>query len=97
MAPHMSEELWHDLGQKSFIQDAKWPSWDDSLLSDDTVVIVVQVNGRLRAKLNANPDISQDAITKLALSDSHVKEFVGDKKPAKVIYVPGRLLNIVTK
>ena len=97
MAPHMSEELWHDLGQKSFIQDAKWPSWDDSLLSDDTVVIVVQVNGRLRAKLNANPDVSQDAITKLALSDSHVKEFVGDKKPAKVIYVPGRLLNIVTK
>ncbi len=95
-APHMTEELWQQLGYDDTIHIDHWPKWDDKYLHSDTVTIVVQVNGKLRAKLEIAKNISENEIKKLALENDNVKVFVGDKIPAKVIYVPGRLVNVVT-
>jgi leucyl-tRNA synthetase len=94
-APHITEELWNQLGHSDTVHIDHWPKWDDKYLQNDTVTIVVQVNGKLRAKLDVSKNISQTEIEQLALDNDNVKTFVGDKKPTKIIYVPGRLLNIV--
>lgn len=94
-APHITEEIWHELGHDDTIHIDHWPEWDDKYIETDEATIVVQVNGKLRAKLQVSKDISKDEVEKLALEQDNVKTFVGDKKPTKVIYVPGRLVNIV--
>ncbi|HMH70518.1 MAG TPA: class I tRNA ligase family protein [Candidatus Saccharimonadales bacterium] len=94
-APHITEELWHQLGHDSTIHVDTWPKWDNSYLQTSQVNIMVQVNGKLRAKLIVAKDISEEDAKQLALSDEHVMKFVGDSVPVKVIYVPGRLINIV--
>jgi leucyl-tRNA synthetase len=94
-APHVSEEINRELGSEVLVQNTPWPAWDDSLIVDETMTIIVQVNGKLRAKLDIAKEAGADEIKALALADGNVKTFVGNKKPAKVIYVPGRLVNIV--
>lgn len=94
-APHIADELWHTLGRDSSIQRDSWPRWDDAYLVVDTMTIIVQVNGKLRAKLVVDPDTSEGDVKSQALDDDNVQRFIGDKKPAKVIYIPGRLVNIV--
>jgi len=94
-APHMADELWQQFGGKECVQNVKWPTWDDSLIVEKNITIIVQVNGKLRAKMEVSKDISEDQAKELALSQENVKKFVGNKKPAKVIYVPGRLVNVV--
>jgi leucyl-tRNA synthetase len=94
-APHMSEELNKELGSDTLVQNTPWPVWDDSLIIDETLTIIVQVNGKLRAKLEVAKDASEDEIKSMALAEENVQTFVGDKKPTKVIYVPGRLVSIV--
>ena len=94
-APHMAAELWQQLGKGTEIDTVQWPSWDESLLVADTMKIVVQVNGKLRAELEVAKDISKDDITNLALEQDNVKKFLEGKEPTKVIYVPGRLVSIV--
>lgn len=95
IAPHIADELWSQMGEEGFIQRAMWPSWDEALTIEEKITVVVQVNGKVRARLEVPRDISQDEVTKLALENGHVAEYVGNKKPAKVIYVPGRLVSIV--
>lgn len=94
-APHLSEELNSELGSDALVQNIPWPLWDDSLIIDETITIIVQVNGKLRAKLDVAKDVSEDDIKALALVEENVQAFVDNKKPTKVIYVPGRLVNIV--
>ena len=94
-APHMAEELWHELGHEDSVNIDHWPEWDNKYLKTDTITVVVQVNGKLRAKLEVNSDATEDLIKQAALDDDNVKLFVGDKKPTKIIYIPGRLVNIV--
>jgi leucyl-tRNA synthetase len=94
-APHMSAELWQQLGNDTMVEQAGWPQWDNRLIVADKTVVIVQVNGKLRAKIDAAPDASEEDVLSLALDEENVAKFVGDKKPAKVIYVPGRLINIV--
>lgn len=94
-APHLSEELNKELGSETLVQNTPWPIWDDSLIIDDTITIIVQVNGKLRAKLSVAKDASEDEVKALALAEDNVQAFVANKKPTKVIYVPGRLVNIV--
>jgi leucyl-tRNA synthetase len=94
-APHIAEELWHQLGNKELLQFAPWPVWDDNLIVEETITIIVQVNGKLRAKLEVAKDSDEDSIKQLALADENVQSFVGDKEPIKIIYIPGRLVNIV--
>lgn len=94
-APHITEELWHQLGYTDTIHIDHWPQWDDKYLQTDRLTIVVQVNGKLRAKLNVAADTSEADIQTQALSDDRIVGLLGSKKPTKVIYVPGRLVNIV--
>lgn len=93
-APHLTEELWQQLGYNTTIHIDTWPKWDDAYLQTDEITIIVQVNGKLRAKLSVSADIPDEEVKALALGDGHVRKFlVGE--PKKVIYVPGRLVNIV--
>ncbi len=94
-APHITEELWSQMGHTDTIHVDHWPTWDNQYLQMDTITIVVQVNGKLRAKLNVAADSNEDEVKQLALNDANVKSFTDGKAPTKVIYVPGRLVNIV--
>ena len=94
-APHMTAELWQQLGHDDQLDFVTWPTWDDELIISETMTIVVQVNGKVRAKLDLPKDTSDDDIKAAALANDHVNKFLENKKPTKVIYVPGRLVNIV--
>jgi len=94
-APHIGEELNNQLGNEELVQNTMWPTWDSSLIVEETITIIVQVNGKLRAKLEVEKEINEEKVTELALADGNVQNFVENKKPTKVIYVPGRLINIV--
>ncbi len=94
-APHITEELWHQIGHTDTIHVDHWPSWEDKYLVSDIVTIVVQVNGKLRAKVDVDKDMSDDEVKKLALAQENVVKFIDGKAPTKVVYVPGRLINVV--
>ncbi len=94
-APHITEELWHQLGHEDTIHIDHWPKWDDSLIQSSTMTIIVQVNGKLRAKLELPADADQKTVETTALADENVQRFLGDKQPTKVVYIPGRLVNVV--
>ncbi len=95
LAPHMAAELWQQLGHEEMIEEAGWPTWDDSLIVSETMTIIVQVNGKLRAKLELPKDTNDDEVKAQALAAENVVKFLENKEPAKVIYVAGRLVNIV--
>ena len=94
-APHMADELWGAFGHEGLIQNAPWPSWDAELIVEDTMTIAVQVQGKLRGEITVPADTDGEEVKAQALAHENVARFVGDKKPAKIIYVPGRLVNIV--
>ncbi len=96
-APHLAEELWHQLSNDGTVNRDSWPQWDDAYLVSDTMTVIVQVNGKLRARLEVATDLGKESIEELALADEHVQSFTQDKQVAKVIYVPGKLVNIVVK
>lgn len=93
-APHLADELWTDLGHDTSVQRDSWPQWDKQYLQGSTMMIIVQVNGKLRAKLTVASDESEDDIKNLALADENVKKFVVNE-PKKVIYVKNKLVSIV--
>jgi leucyl-tRNA synthetase len=99
ITPHISYEMWAGLGQGSEdlvdIDNAAWPTHDEKALVEDEKLIIVQVNGKLRAKLTVPADISKEDIEALGLNDENVTKFTEGKTVRKVIYVPGKLLNIV--
>ncbi|MNI98196.1 Leucine--tRNA ligase [compost metagenome] len=77
------------------LEEAGWPTWNDALIVSDTMTIIVQVNGKLRAKLTLAADLGEDAVKEQALAEANVVKFLENKQPTKVIYIPGRLVNIV--
>ena len=95
IAPHVAEEIWSKLGHEQYIADADWPTWDDAKLVEDTVEMPVQVNGKLRAKINVPADADQDAIESFAKEDENVQAHLDGKTIRKVIVIKGRLINIV--
>lgn len=97
IAPHIGEELWNRLGNDDTITYQPWPTYDESLLVDAEVEIVVQVNGKVRAKMNIPKDTSKDEMEALALQDENVKLSIEGKDIKKVIAVPQKLVNIVAK
>ncbi|MGG0656259.1 leucine--tRNA ligase [Rummeliibacillus pycnus] len=97
IAPHVAEELWAKLGHEDTITYELWPTFDPAKLVDDEIEVVVQVNGKVRAKLLVSKDASREDLEKVALADEHVKEFIEGKDIKKVIAVPGKLVNIVAK
>lgn len=95
IAPHLSSEIWQQLGETSSIEAAGWPSWDEKLIVSDEMTIIIQVNGKLRGKLEINKDMPEDEIKSLALVEPNVQKFLENKQPTKVIYIAGRLVSIV--
>ena len=95
ICPHVCEELWSKFGYTETISYVTWPTYDESKLVTDTVEIVVQINGKVRAKLLVDPNATQDEVEIAALAEESVQEHIGDKIIRKKIYVPGRLFNIV--
>lgn len=96
-APHLGEELWLMIGKEASVFDIAWPEYDKSAIQLDEVEIIVQVNGKVRNKINAPVGIDQEAMKDLALNDEKIKEFIEDKDVVKVIAIPSKLVNIVVK
>ncbi|WP_297956720.1 leucine--tRNA ligase [uncultured Ruminococcus sp.] len=97
ITPHMGEEIWSILGHDDTIAYESWPVYDEELCKEDTIEIVVQVNGKLKAKLNIAMDADKDSVMEMAMSDEKVKESIDGKTIVKQIYVPNKLVNIVAK
>ena len=95
IAPHLSEELWSLLGHDDTITYATWPTYDESKLVEDTVQIVLQVNGKVRSHAEVAKDMGKDELEKLALADEKIQEFTAGKTVRKVIAIPGKLVNVV--
>lgn len=93
-APHITEELWHDLGHKDSIHISEWPTHDDKHLVTDTVMVVVQVNGKVRANVEVPAGSDQATVEKAANTDDNAKKYLKDT-PKKVIYVKDKLINFV--
>jgi leucyl-tRNA synthetase len=93
-APHIAEELWEQTGGTGSVFDSAWPSFDPALAAEDAIELVVQVNGKVRSKLLVPRDITEEAAVVAALADPTVSKFVSGT-PKKIIFVRGRLLNIV--
>ena len=97
IAPHVGEELWAILGNEGTITYEAWPTFDESKLVDNEIEIVVQVLGKVRAKIAVAKDISKEDLEAAALADEKVQEFIAGKTIVKVIVIPGKLVNIVVK
>jgi len=93
--PHVSEELWQQLGHRESIETAGWPSWDPAALVADEITLVVQVNGKVRGKVSVALDAAKETLEAAALEEPNVQRFVAGKEVRKIIVVPGRLINIV--
>ncbi|GIK39803.1 MAG: leucine--tRNA ligase [Chloroflexota bacterium] len=95
--PHIAEELWAKLGQPYSVHRQSWPDWDEELAKEDTVEIAVQINGKVRDKIEVPTDIEEAEAKAKALATGGAQRYSEGKTPLKVIYVPGRLVNIVVK
>ena len=95
IVPHICHALWQELGHKTPLIDQAWPAVDESALEVDLIEMVVQVNGKLRARVSVPVDADKNVIEKLAIADKNVQRFVDGKEIRKVIVVPGRLVNVV--
>ncbi|MFM1515003.1 leucine--tRNA ligase [Helcococcus ovis] len=95
-APHLTEEIWQILGHKTQMANANiWPTFDESKLTSDMVEIPVQVNGKVRGKIEVSKDASKEEIIEKSQQEENVKAFLAGKTVRKVIFVPGKILNIV--
>ncbi|WP_455245291.1 leucine--tRNA ligase [Petrachloros mirabilis] len=92
-APHLAEELWVLLGHQPSVSSQSWPTYDPALTVSDRLTIPIQVNGRLRAKIEVGPEVSRDQVEKLARAE--VVEWLQEKEPKKVVYVEKKLINFV--
>ncbi|MFD1739266.1 leucine--tRNA ligase [Bacillus salitolerans] len=95
VAPHLAEELWEKLGHSGTITYEAWPAYEEAKLVEDEVEIVVQINGKVKAKVLVKVDATKEQLEEMALADSIVKEQIAGKTVRKVIAVPGKLVNIV--
>ncbi|MEO0615467.1 MAG: leucine--tRNA ligase, partial [Pseudomonadota bacterium] len=95
IVPHVTHALWQALGHETAVVDERWPSVDEGALVKDAIELVVQVNGKLRARLEVPADADKAALEAAALADSHVQSFIGDQAVRRVIVVPGKLVNVV--
>ena len=96
-APHLAEEMWEIYGNTESISYVQWPTFDESKLVSDTVEIVVQLMGKVKAKLDVKKDLTPAELEQIVLANEEVKELIEGKQVMKVIVVPGRLVNIVAK
>lgn len=97
VAVHLCEEGWNDLGGEGSIHEQKWPEWSEDLAKASSITLIVQINGKVKDKIEADEALSQDELKELALSSAKVKELTDGKTIVKTIVVPKKLVNIVVK
>jgi leucyl-tRNA synthetase len=95
LAPHICEELWERLGHEPSISTASWPDFDDALAADETVTMVVQVNGKVRDRIEVPVDITEGSARELALGSEKVQSLLAGAEPRRVIVRPPGLVNVV--
>jgi leucyl-tRNA synthetase len=93
--PHIAEELWAQTGRPYSIHQQSWPAFDPDLAAEEVITLIVQINGKLRARIEVPADIGEEAAKETALADSNIQRHTEGKETRKIIYVPGRLVNIV--
>jgi len=94
-APHLAEEIWQKLGHTESIFSSEWPKYDPKLIKDEEINLVVQVNGKVRDNIMVNADITEEDAKKIAMESEKIKVYTTGKEIRKIIFVPGKLLNIV--
>ena len=94
-APHVAQDLWSQLGNETLLDHEDWPKHDEKLIIEEEFELLIQVNGKLRDKVMVSKNTTQEEAEKLVLGMEKIKEFVGKAKPKKIIFVAGRLINIV--
>ncbi|MEO0863623.1 MAG: class I tRNA ligase family protein, partial [Pseudomonadota bacterium] len=95
MTPHLAEDIWAHQGGEGLVIDAPWPQADEAMLKSDTVTLPIQINGKRRAELEVDADLSKDEVEKQALAHDAVVKALNGGQPKKVIVVPGRIVNVV--
>jgi len=95
--PHIAEELWARTGRPYSVHQQNWPTWSEELAAEEVITLVVQVNGKLRDRLEVPVDIGEEAAKELALASGGAQRHLEGLEVKKVIYVPGRLVNIVAR
>lgn len=95
--PHITEELWHELGQTDSVHAQQWPVYEEAALVVDEIELAVQVNGKVRDKIVVATSATKEEIEEQAFASDRVKEFTDGKTVAKVIIIPGKICNIVVK
>ena len=94
-APHIAEELWSRLGHKETLAYESWPAADPALAKAETVILAVQINGKVRTRITLNADEEQDKVLAAALSDERVQQYVTGKTIKKTLVVPNKLVSLV--
>jgi leucyl-tRNA synthetase len=95
--PHLAEELWQQTGHKYSIHNQSWPRWDEELAKEEEITLVVQVNGKLRDRVAVLASITEAEAKKVALQSQRVKAYLEGKEVTNIVYVPGRLVNLVVR
>ena len=95
ITPFLAEELWSHVGGGYSVHQQPWPEWDEDLAADETITLVVQVNGRLRDRIEVPADVTEEDAQSIALKSERIRHFTEGKAVRRVIYVPGRLVNVV--
>jgi leucyl-tRNA synthetase len=95
ITPHLSQHLWWQLHPSESILDKPWPAIDEKLLVDNKVKIAIQINGKLRSEMEIEKDTEEETIKSLAILDKKVEKYLDNNEIKKIIYVPGKILNIV--
>ena len=95
--PHMAEEIYEGLGGKDSVHKLEWPKYEEALAKTSSITLVVQINGKVKDKIEVDAETPKDELEKIALNSEKIKELTTDKTVVKVIVVPGKLVNIVVK
>ena len=97
ITPHICEEIWSKLGYESYLSQKSWPEHDPQALQRDEVLVVIQINGKLRSKINVPADISREELSKMAMRDEKVQKHIQGREVVKTVIIPQKLVNIVIK
>jgi leucyl-tRNA synthetase len=95
--PHMTEELWQMMGGRGTLAEAEWPSYNEEVAREDEITIVIQVNGKVRSRIQVAAGATEDEMRRLALEDEKAHKHIEGKNVVKVVTVPGKLVNIVVR
>jgi len=96
-APHLAEELWQRTGHEYSIHNQSWPQWDEALAKEEEITLVIQVNGKLRDRLTVPASITETEAKQLVLESQRVKAYLEGKEIARIVYVAGKLVNLVVR